>query len=149
MADYLSKELGGSANVLTPQVGYRPSADVVGGRVRRLRATVTLASQTVSDRIVLGTLPQQATFCYGVLTSTVSLGASTVSVGTIATPAKYRALSTFTSVDTPTMFGKASEVGAAAPGVGVNSSENLYLTIAAASLPASGTLVVDVYYSTF
>lgn len=146
MAQYLSNELAGTTTGTTTAAatGYRPFASVYGARVKRLRATVTLASQTTSDTILLGTLPTGATFAYGVLTTSATLGSSTVAVGISGTAGKYRAAATFTSADTPTLFGTAATVGAASP---LAAEENVIATIAAANLPSSGTLVVDLYYS--
>lgn len=145
MATYLSTELGGSANQTAAPVGYKPRATVYGARLKRMRATITLATQATSDTLVFGILPTGATFAYGVLTSTVSLGTSTLAVGITGTTGKYRAAATFTAVDTPTMFGTAAQVGAADPAL--SAEETVIGTIAVASLPASGTLVVDLYYS--
>lgn len=146
MAQYLSNELAGTTTGTTTAAasGYRPAASVYGARVKRLRATVSLASQTTSDTILLGTLPTGATFAFGVLTTSATLGSSTVAIGIAGTAGKYRAAATFTSADTPTFFGTAATVGAASP---LAAEENVIATIAAANLPASGTLVVDLYYS--
>lgn len=117
--------------------------DLQNARVRVLSEKITLATQTTSDTIVLGVLPIGATFLYGVLTSTVTLGASaTIAIGISGSTGKYRAAATFTSADTPTLFGvtaaKASKLTAA---------ETVFITIAVASLPGSGTLHVDLFYS--
>jgi hypothetical protein len=116
--------------------------DVQNARVRVLSEKITLATQTTSDTIVLGVLPIGATFLYGLLTTTVTLGTSTIAIGISGTTGKYRAAATFTTVDTPTLFGvttgKASKLTAA---------ETVFITIATASLPASGTLHVDIFYS--
>jgi len=115
--------------------------DVQGGRVRVLREKITLATQTTSDTIVLGVLPIGATFLYGMLTSSVSLGTSTISIGITGTTAKYRAAAVFTATDTPTPFGDD-----AAMLTKLTATETLFITIATASLPASGNLLVDIYY---
>lgn len=145
MAAYLSTELGGSANQTSAPVGYKPRATVYGARVKRLRGTFTLNTQTTSDTLVIGNLPAGATFAYGVLTASVSLSTSTIAVGISGSTGKYRAAATFTATDTPTMFGTAATVGATDPAL--SAEEQVYVTIATASLPASGTLVVDLYYS--
>jgi hypothetical protein len=145
MATYLSTELGGSANQTSAPVGYKPRASVYGGRLKRLRATVTLASQATSDTLQFGNLPAGAVFAFGVLTSSASLGSSTLAVGISGTTGKYRAAATFTSTDTPTMFGLAAEV--AASDAGLSAEQTVIGTIASAALPSSGTLVVDLYYS--
>ena len=145
MATYLSTELGGSANQTVAPVGYKPRATVYGARTKRMRATVTLATQTVSDILVFGNLPAGATFAYGVITSSVSLATSTLAVGITGTTGKYRTAAVSTVTDTPTLFGNTAVVGAADPAL--SAEEQVIGTIAVASLPASGTLVVDLYYS--
>lgn len=148
MPQYLSNELAGTTTGLTQAsavaAGYRPAASVYGARLKRLRATVNLAAQTTSDTLLLGILPAGATFAFGVLNSTVSLGSSTLAIGIAGTTGKYRAAAAFTSTDTPTFFGTAAQAGLASP---LTAEESVIGTIAAANLPASGTLVVDLYYS--
>lgn len=153
MPAYLSAELSGtngaSGSVLTTApVGYKPRATVQGGVLRRMRGTFTLSATavTTSDTLVIGTLPAGATFAFGVITASATMGASaTLAIGTTGSTGKYRAAATFTSADTPTMFGLASAVGVADPGL--TAEEQVFVTIASASLPTSGTLVVDLYYS--
>ena len=145
MTAYLSTELGGSANQTAAPTGYKPRATVYGARLKRLRATFTLATQTTSDTLVVGNLPVGATFAFGVIVSSVSLGSSTLAIGITGTTNKYRAAAVFTAVDTPTLFGPASVIGAADPALAAD--EQVFATIAGASLPASGTIVIDLYYS--
>jgi hypothetical protein len=149
MAIYLSNEQAGTTTGTTiasaVATGYKPKATVYGARVKRMRATITLATQTTSDTLNFGNLPAGATFAYGILTSSVSLGTSTLAIGITGTTGKYRAAATFTAVDTPTFFGPATIVGASDPAL--SADENVFGTIATASLPGSGTLVVDLYYS--
>ena len=145
MVAYLSTELGGAANQTAAATGYRPTATVYQARLKRMRATVTLATQTVSDTLVLGILPAGATFAYGVINATATLGASaTLAIGISGTTGKYRAAATFTTADTPTFFGTAATAGSSTP---LTAEETVIGTIAGASLPSSGTLVVDLYYS--
>lgn len=145
MPAYLSTELGGSANQTTAPVGYKPRASVYNGVLKRLRGTFTLNTQTTSDTLVIGNLPAGATFAYGVITASATLGTSTVAIGISGTTGKYRAAATFTAADTPTLFGTAATVGATDPAL--SAEESVFATIATASLPASGTLVIDLYYS--
>lgn len=145
MSAYLSTELGGSANQTAAPTGYKPRATVYGARVKRMRGTFTLASQATTDTLVVGNLPCGATFAYGVITASATLGTSTIAIGTSASTGKYRAAATFTAVDTPTMFGPAAVVGAADPALAAD--EQVIVTIATAALPSSGTLVIDLYYS--
>jgi hypothetical protein len=145
MAAYLSTELGGSANQTSAPVGYKPRATVYGGRLKRLRGSFTLNTQTTSDTLVVGNLPAGATFAFGLLTSSASLSTATVAIGIAGTTGKYRAAAVFTATDTPTLFGTAATVGAADPAL--TAEEQVIVTIATASLPASGTFVVDLFYS--
>lgn len=144
MAAYLSTELGGSANQTSAPVGYRPAASVYMARLKRLRATFTLASQGTSDTLVVGNLPAGATFAFGVLNASATLGASaTVAVGTTGSTGKYRAAAVFTAA-APTLFGDVAAVAAASP---LAAEEQVFVTIAVAALPSSGTFTVDLYYS--
>jgi hypothetical protein len=146
MAAYLSTELGGSANQTSAPVGYKPKATVYGGRLRRIRATFTLNTQTTSDTLVIGNLPAGATFAYGVLNASATLGASaTLAIGIAGTTDKYRTAAVFTAANTPTLFGNNAAVSASDPALAAE--EQVIGTIAAASLPGSGTFVVDLYYS--
>jgi hypothetical protein len=148
MPQYLSNELAGTTTGTTQSSavasGYRPAASVYGARLKRLRATVALASQATTDTLLLGVLPAGATFAYGVLNTTASLGSSTLAIGNAGTAGKYRAAGTFTSTDTPTFFGTAAQAGLASP---LTAEEAVIGTIASAALPSSGTLVVDLFYS--
>lgn len=132
-----------------------PSGAVVGGRLRRYRAVLTLASQT-AGAVDLGLrIPPGQVFAFGVLNTDTSLGSSTIAIGTAADDDKYKAAGTFTATSTPTLFGinaavagdteTSSEVGSSPLGEGAN--EDIILTVAAATLPSSGTLVVDMYFS--
>lgn len=146
MAAYLSTELGGSANQTAAPAGYKPRASVYNARLKRLRGTFTMASQVFgTDTLVVGNLPAGATFAYGVLTASATLATSTLAIGIAGTTGKYRAGAVFTSADTPTLFGTAATIGAADPALAAE--EQVFCTIGIANLPASGTLVVDLYYS--
>jgi len=113
-----------------------------GGHVRVYREKITLTGQTTADTIVLAYPSSGETFLFGILTSDVSLGTAQVSVGSSASPAKYRALAAHTAIDTPTIFGRA-----AAQGVKLTADETTILTITTANLPVGGTLIVDLYFT--
>lgn len=140
MAVFYAAEAAGYLNTVPPSL---PDGAVHGGRMRVYRATITLATQTTSDTIVLARLHRGQRVCYGILTSSVSLGTSTIAIGITGTTGKYRAAATFTAVDTPTLFGPAASVADDAPITA--DFEDVFITIGVASLPASGTLVVDLY----
>lgn len=112
-------------------------------RVKRFRATITLAAQGTSDSIVLADIPAGMVFAGGELTSSVSLSTSVVAIGTAASAGKYRTGAVFTATDTPTPFGNTAAM-AMSPLAAI---ERVLLTIGTAALPASGTLVVDLYFT--
>jgi hypothetical protein len=154
MAAYLSAELsgtngaGGSILTTPSSTSYRPRATVYGARVKRLRATFTLSATavTTSDTLVVGNLPAGSTFAFGVITASATMGASaTLAIGTAASTGKYRTAATFTTADTPTLFGNTAAVGVADPENTVETTVSV--TVAVASLPTAGTLVIDIYYS--
>lgn len=141
MATLYSTEATSYLNTVPPAM---VDAAFVGGALRRYRATITLATQTTSDTIVLFKVRRGICFAFGLLASTVSLGSSQIAIGITGTTGKYRAAAVFTAVETPTLFGLTANSGAAAT---LTTDETIFITISAASLPASGTLVVDMYFS--
>lgn len=146
MATYLSNELGGSALQTSAPVGYKPRASVYQAKLKRLRATFTLgAGSAIGDTYVIGSLPVGATFAFGIITASATMGTATLAIGIASSTGKYRAAATFTAVDTPTMFGPAAQAGASDPAL--TAEEQVILTDAVAALPTSGTLVIDIYYS--
>lgn len=140
MATFYSRE---TAGVLDTQGPARAAAQNYRSKLKRIRATIIMAAQAAADTIVLGELPVGAVFAYGVINATATLGAATISVGTASVPAAHRAAATFTTPDTPTLFGKA----AASADVPAAATTRLLATIGAAALPAGGTLEIDIYYS--
>ena len=115
---------------------------VQGGRVRRFRATITLASQAIDDTVVLAQGPAGYAFAYGILNASATLSTSTIAIGIAGTAAKYRAAAVFTAA-APTLFG----VSTAVDDVPLTAQETVILTNTTAALPASGTLIVDLYFS--
>lgn len=115
---------------------------VQGGRVRRFRATIALASQADGDTVVLAQVPAGYAFAYGILNASATLGSSTIAVGIAGTAAKYRAAAVFTAA-APTLFG----ISTAVDDVPLVAQEVVILTNTTAALPASGTLIVDLYFS--
>ena len=139
MADLYSREMTGFAS---RPVVKASANDGYGARSRRFRATITLASQPTADNILLGVFPAGSIPEVGFITSSVSLGTAVIAIGTSKTHAsngQYRAAAVFTAVDTPAPFGAAARL-ADAP---LAADTPVYLTIATAALPASGTLVID------
>jgi hypothetical protein len=133
-----------ATNVFNTNPPVKVSPARHGGRVRVLSDVITLATQTTSDTIVLfgGRLPIGAQVLYGVITSTVTLSTSTVAIGITGDTGKYRAAATFTAVNTPTTFGVTG-----AQLTPTTTEEQIFITIGTASLPASGTVTVQLFYS--
>lgn len=113
-------------------------------RIRRYRATITYASQTTSDTIVIAVVPAGMLFAYGVLNADTSSGSTTLAIGITGATAKYKAAAAFTATNTPTLFGTTATAGASAP---LTAEETIFITLAAATAPSSGTLVVDMYFT--
>ena len=114
-----------------------------GGRMRRYRATIDMATQAVGT-IVLANVPAGSVFAYGVLTASATMGAAaTVAIGISGTTGKYRTAAVFTTANTPTLFGNEAGVGA----VALTAEEQVVMTTAVAALPAAGQVIVDLFYS--
>lgn len=138
MAQTYATEISGQASTPTTMA----NGGVVGGRLRRFRATVTLASQADGDTIVLAKLPAGYAFAFGVINASATLGSSTIAIGTSGTAGKYRAAATFTAA-APTLFG----VVGAQDDAALTAEETVIATVGAAALPSSGTMVVDIFAS--
>lgn len=119
-----------------------PAARDVGGKIRCFNETITLAAQATTDTIEVAKLPKGATPLFGIISSTVSLGTSTVAIGITGTTGKYRTAAVFTATDTPTFFGNVAVMG-----VQLAAEEIVIITIATAALPGSGTLRVMFFYA--
>jgi hypothetical protein len=116
---------------------------VQGGHVRVYREKITLASQTTSDTIVVAYPSAGETFLYGVITTDTSLSTSTIAIGVGGATGKYKAAAAnVTTANAPLLFGVVA--GQAAK---LTVDETVFITIGAASLPASGTLIVDLYFA--
>jgi hypothetical protein len=145
MATYLSNELANDTTGVTVSapVGYRPPANLVGARLKAFRATISFASQAAATVFTLGKIPAGAAFAYGTITVSATTGSATIAVGDAASAATYAAAAAYTTADVPTVFGKAAAIGAAA-----NSSDvTIIATTAAASLPSSGTAVIEIFFT--
>jgi hypothetical protein len=134
-APEIAKLVAGSGTVGTPAQGF------VNGDAQSQTAVVTMASQATTDTIVVGVLPKGAIFLYGILNNSATLGSSTIAVGITGTTGKYRAAAVKTST-TPEVIGVGGNHG-----VVLTANETVFLTIAAAALPASGTLSVSLFYA--
>lgn len=133
-----------------------PGNEAYGGRKRLWRASINLDAPklsssangtviTTADTVLLARIPAGMRFVGGRITSSVSLGTSTISIGNATDAAKYRAAAVHTAVDTPTQFGKASAMALAASGA----DEDVILTVATANLPntAGAVLAIDLEFA--
>lgn len=155
MADLYAANMVGES--LRPVIKVANSG--YGMRLRRYRSVINMAVATTTtgsgsdtqvvttaDNVLLARLPAGASFAFGIMTASVSLGTAVVAIGTNkvhASNGQYRAAAVFTAVDTPTMFGLTAAIAGAANAADVP----VYLTCATANLPTAGTLVVDLYVS--
>lgn len=139
MTVFYSTEL---ANITALPVIKAASAGY-GARLIRFRASITLATQTTADTIVVAVVPAGYAFAFGVITTDTSLGSSTVAIGITGTTGLYRTAAVFTATNTPTMFGNAAAIVQAT----LTADQTIFITTATANLPASGQLVVDMYFS--
>jgi len=119
-----------------------PNAAVSQGRLKRSRNTITMAAQASADTITCSPLPIGHIFAFGILNASATLGSSTLAIGKSGSAAFYRAAATFTGA-VATMFG----LSPAADDEPATAEVTPIITIGAASLPGSGVLVVDFYYS--
>ena len=128
-----------------------------GGRKRTFVANITLASQVAGSTFAIARLPVGAAIMGINLMTDTSLGSTTLAIGDAKSgnSALYAAAATLTATDTPTSVGKTatrglpivsgydSATGALSAG---NIYEDVIITTAAATLPASGNLVVELDY---
>lgn len=140
MAQTFSTEL---APTQTTPPGVPSTYSGYGARIHRYRASILLASQASGDTVVLANVPAGLCFAGGDITTDTSLSTATVSVGNATSAAKYKAAAVLTATDTPTQFGKAAALAGAAS----SAVEQVLLTVGTAALPASGQLVIDLYFS--
>jgi len=140
MTIYYATELAPRNAVPVGQV----DGSVVGGHVRVRRATIPMinpAYQT-TDTIVVALPDIGDAFLYGVINADVTMGSTTIAIGITGTTGKYRAATTFAAA-APTLFG-------ASPAGGwpkLTAVETIFLTLAAAALPTTGTLTVDTFWA--
>ena len=139
MATTYANEVAGFGT--TPNT--KPDGGIHGGRLRRFRASFTMASQASGDDIVLAKVPAGYRFAFGIINASATMGASaTVAIGTASSAGKYRAAAVFTAA-APTLFG----VNTAADDDALSAEETVILTVGVAALPGSGTAYVDLYFS--
>lgn len=129
------------------------AGDVNGGSLKSIGVTVDLAAVPRAngttgnilngDDLFIGTLPAGCTPVAGFINSTVALGGTaTVAVGIPGATGKYRAAAIQNSVGL-IWFGIPAVANYTLGAVG---DEQVFLTVAAANLPTSGILQVELLY---
>lgn len=152
MAQFYSTEMSPLGGV-PPR---NPGDPALNTSIRIFRATIPLDAPPTSDTangtviasgdtIALFDVPPGARFLGGKITSNVSLGTSTISIGNASSAAKYRAAAVHTAVDTPTPFGTAASMALGE----AKTTERVIATVGTANLPntAGAKLVIDMEFS--
>ena len=120
----------------------RAPVNLVGAKRRSHLAEFTLASDATGTYSFPAVVPKGARIVNIALNSSVTLGGTaTLAIGITGTTGKYRAAATFTSTDQ-----WVSVALNAAMGVELTADEQIILTVAAAALPSSGRLLMEVSY---
>lgn len=122
-------------------------AKMTGANVRSIRASVNLSETTIAsgDTLFIGTRPRGSRYLGHRITCGVSLGTTTVALGTAGATGKYRAAAAHTAVNTPTDVAIAAEL-AADPST---ADEDMIATFGTASAPTSDhELVIETFYAT-
>jgi hypothetical protein len=146
MALILGNSGGNVQQLPTQQVGAKPHI---------WTERIPLAAQASGANIPIARLPYGSIPLDIVLNSGVSLGASTVAIGDMNNVARFKAAATATAVDTPTSVLNSASSGLPLTtcydvnGVASTAYEDVVMTVGAAALPASGTLVVTIYYQDY
>lgn len=131
-----------------------PNVSLFGARVRSQVAVITYAAQVAGTVIGIARLPLGAVFLGALLVADTSSGSTTIALGNAANgnSAKYAAAAALTATDTPTWRGKTAVTGVAiTSGIeclagAAASYEDIIMTFAAATAPASGILTVTIFY---
>ena len=166
MASYLSNEQTG----YTSKPVIKPSLAAFGARLRRYRSSFNLSTVaiTTADNVYLGRIPAGAVFCFGLASTQVTLGTSTLNIGlsqTHANNTQYCTGLTLTTTNNPVLFGMVNDPGS---GLGTNFTSlpygvtatwgsmepsvlpqrDVYLTVGTANLPTSNnSVVLDMYFA--
>jgi hypothetical protein len=118
----------------------------VDAKRRSSRATLDPTKTYANgDVIYIGRLPQGAVVKSISLLTDTSLGTTTVSVGTLGTPAKYASAKTLTTTDVPTAIGpKAATGGVQAP---LTTQEEIYATLGVGGIAANVNVAFNIEYT--
>lgn len=122
-----------------------PSANL-GGKLRVAHAVYNYATDAQGVYTIPIRVPRSAVVMEVAFNTSVSTGSATVAIGIAGAPAKYRAAAAITTTDTWVTTGAATPgtLLNAVAGVPLAAEEQLIMTTAAATMPASGRGVVRV-----
>lgn len=136
-------ELGGGTSFA---VGFESQGDTQNAKMYRIRSTITLAAQTVAaGDIVLGFPQQGMEFVGARATTSASLGSTTFGIIGLTSGTTYVATGQTQTVTTPVDLPVTAAVKAAAA-LGV-AGDTIVFRPAAATLPGSGTLVIETFWT--
>lgn len=139
MADFYGYNMNLLLNSSPPA---RPAIPDVHAPVRAFVEIVALASQAIADRIFIARIPQGAKILRVALNTSVTLGTAEVAIGIAGATTKYKAAGTLTTTNAWVEYALNAVVG-----VTLAAQEDLFITVSADALPASGTLRALVEYT--
>jgi hypothetical protein len=128
---------------------------LVGAKQHLWTERITLASQASGVNIPVARVPYGSALMDIMVNGSVSLGTSTLAFGDMNNTARFSAAAVNTAVDTASHKLNAASAGLPLTtcydvnGVANNAYEDVVMTVAAAALPAAGTLVVTIYYQDY
>ena len=117
----------------------------VSAKERRTLCSKQVLADAIGDTVTLCTIPAGAIVRQININTDTSLGTSTIAIGTVTTPAKYVAATTFTTpLNAPTAIGpKASILTAGA----LLADEVLILTVGVAALPIAAVVHIEIEFT--
>ena len=140
-----------SVNGLRQQPPIKPTDGAYGGRDFRFRAVINLATinggsaVTTADQIQVATIPAGYILDKCEMISSVSLTTSVIAIGTSSTHGSNGQLRPAAAYGTtPEVLSSTSTAAQKAAGA-LTADTPIWLTLATANLPTSGTVVVDIY----
>ena len=117
----------------------------VGAKERRTLCSKQVLADAVGDTVTLCTIPAGAIVRQVNINSDTSLGTSTIAIGTVATPAKYVAATTFTTpLNVPTAIGPKASVPAAGA---LLTDDVLIMSVGVAALPAGAVVHIEIEFT--
>jgi hypothetical protein len=147
MANYYAPSPAG----LRSQPPVKPADAAYGGRVYRFRAIINLATinggsaVTTSDAIQLATVPAGYVLDKVDMISSVSLTTSVQAIGTSSTHASNGQLRAAAAYGTTAEVLSSTSTSAQKAATALTADTPIWMTLATANLPTTGTVVVDIY----